>query len=128
MDFYRILNLKSAWLRNILTKGVTLGKLELRRKGNYSFTEYSKCFAKLLFDDVSWWSFVRYERGTFIPRDEDLDGPPLDKDGLYRPRYAPHSRTTTFEGFSYLRQAFLFNITWAEERGECLPDRFLLEF
>jgi len=28
----------------------------------------------------------RYERGTFIPRDEELDGPPLDKDGLYRPR------------------------------------------
>ena len=62
----------------------------------------------MLFDDVSWWSFVRYERGTFIPRDEELDGPPLDKDGLYRPRYAHHSRKTTFEGVSYLRKNLYF--------------------
>merc|ERR1711973_1018446 len=28
----------------------------------------------------------RYHRGTFIARDESIDGPPLDKNGVYRPR------------------------------------------
>jgi len=28
----------------------------------------------------------RYDRGTFIPRDESVDGPSLDSSGVYRPR------------------------------------------
>merc|ERR1711974_458886 len=28
----------------------------------------------------------RYDRGTFIPRDESVDGPSLDNSGVYRPR------------------------------------------